>query len=192
MFNDCNKLFSNRRSSIRSILIVFSFFLLNQWIQIFDRVITNVYRLRVYHDDTKIETWFDFVETKKFFLNYFNKNHSLFDFEIKDNVWTIIFITSQTLIIRHDFNALRKSRKNQNIDATITNLNENWNRALNDCFEMMIIDETHFIKNMQKNINTIINWFKTWILKIIDISIFNEIQNFKKWMYLIQSLKAQE
>ena len=118
-------------------------------------------------------------ENRKKNLNFFNKNHALFSSEIENNVRTIIFITSQTLIIKHDSSALNKLRKNQEIDKSIQELNENWNKIINDCFKMIVIDEIHSIKNMKTEINKSIEWFQTWILNMTKTSISNDIQDFQ-------------
>ena len=158
----------------------------------FDRVVANVWRFRVYHDDTRIETWIDFAKIEKKILNFLSKSHALFNSEIENNARTIIFITSQTLIIKHDSFALTKLRKNQEIDKSIQKLNENWNKAINDCFEMIVIDETHSIKNMKVEINKSIEWLQTWMLDMTETSISNDIQDFQNWIHLLKTKEAKD
>ena len=115
----------------------------------------------------------------------------LLNSEIENNVRTIIFITSQTLIIKHDSSALIKLRKNQEIDKSIQELNENWNKIINDCFEMIVIDEIHSIKSIKAEINKSIEWFQTWMLDMTRTSISNDIQNFQDWVHFLKTKETK-
>ena len=70
-------------------------FLINQFIDVFDIVISKIFRLFFYHDDVKLSQ----NETQKFekkIICNFIKNHEFFDKSNKSNVVIVVFIIFQT------------------------------------------------------------------------------------------------
>ena len=147
----------------------------HQWIKNIAKFFSNFFKVINYHEESR----------SKNTINVLTKRHEIFRSDLNVIARIIVISTSHTWNKRHDLQERNEFKKR--------NSNISWFHNLTSLFDNEFIDEVHVIKNISVEITIVMFWFEIvfWIL-IIDIMFANDIRNFKKFMKLLQHMKAEE
>ena len=137
--------------------------------------------------------WAKSVLNKMMIKKQLIKKHEFF-WENSANIKTVILTSYDTMQrwyrLCSQFNWHMKFGKWQRTDVkdNYYSYDEWWSGELVKCFDIIIFDETHFIKNLDIEVHSIIAWLKMrFNLCITAISLITDSRNLTDYLHLLQS-----
>ena len=167
--------------------------LLPQWIEETQWVASDI-KIYKYYEDKKKQS----VLNEIIIRENLNKDSALFN-NYSDNVHFIVFTIYETLVSCHDVQAQHqwcivhdqwnfKIAKQHKCDY-----DQMWLTSLNECFDTVILDKAHLVKNSIMKIQTVMLWLKmNFYLCLITTSLLTEMKDFAEFLRLIESVNTDE
>lgn len=149
----------DERKPAKPILVVVPVHLMDQWITEFETVAKGQFDIYRYHGDYRVAAMGD----ETIVSGHLGKSHFLFNTNREQNARSVVITTYETLATRHGPGAQKADRINQGMSATqaqqiSADLDPKWAKALDGCFEILVADEAHAIKNVRSQITRTLIW----------------------------------
>ena len=191
--NDCNAVPEHACNSAHLFFIIAPLKLLPQWIGKIQKIAPDI-KIFKYHDDKKAQS----VSEEFIIRNNLIKNHNMFNEDV-DNTRSIIITTYETLISHHEVRAQQNwcvFWEHWNVNAAKQIKQEydiSWSGGLNNCFDTVVLNEAHLIKNSTTETLRAVQWIQSdFHLMLTATPLLAETKNFSDYLKLIESVNAEQ